>query len=202
MKYLFLLIIGCLLFTAGIVFAQIKSFPDVTSSDWFYNDVMNMVEWDVIRGNADGTFKPSNNVNRAELSAMWNRYDKRVQGLIAGAGSTNQSAYITALEARVKKLEDQINTTTAPMTQREMILYNGALNYANKIGDMGYEYTNNSFKSILDVIKNLHTGYTFTNTPTTPTVDCQAIRDSYSFQGFGRSSAMEDALKAAGCPVN
>ncbi len=58
---------------------QAASFPDVKTSDWFYQDVMNMVEWGVIRGNDDGTFKPSNNVNRAELSAMWNRYDTKVK---------------------------------------------------------------------------------------------------------------------------
>lgn len=57
-------------------FAQsLISFPDVSPSDWYYNDVNNMVSWGVIQGNADGTFKPGNNVNRAELSAMWNRYD-------------------------------------------------------------------------------------------------------------------------------
>lgn len=66
------------------------SFPDVKPTDWFYGDVMKMVEWDVIRGNGDGTFKPANNVNRAELSAMWNRYDKKIQ---------NQFTYTTFMAA-------------------------------------------------------------------------------------------------------
>ncbi|MGL5831014.1 MAG: DUF4352 domain-containing protein [Candidatus Altimarinota bacterium] len=60
----------------GVGFAQTMGFPDVKSTDWFYHDVNNMVNWGVIQGNTDGTFKPGNNVNRAELSAMWNRYDK------------------------------------------------------------------------------------------------------------------------------
>lgn len=67
---------GMIFAFAGIALSSTISFPDVKSTDWFYQDVMNMVNWDVIRGNDDGTFKPSNNVNRAELSAMWNRYDK------------------------------------------------------------------------------------------------------------------------------
>ena len=61
------------------------SFPDVDSTDWFYDDVMSMVDWGVIQGNDDGTFKPENNVNRAELSAMWNRYDERVQEIATGS---------------------------------------------------------------------------------------------------------------------
>jgi hypothetical protein len=60
----------------GFAFAQtIIHFPDVKSTDWFYNDVNNMVDWGVIKGNADGTFRPESNVNRAELSAILNRYN-------------------------------------------------------------------------------------------------------------------------------
>ncbi|MFN7160572.1 MAG: DUF4352 domain-containing protein [Candidatus Gracilibacteria bacterium] len=66
------------LFGVGATFAAQMSFSDVSPSDWFYNDVQKMVDWDVIRGNPDGTFKPGNNVNRAELSAMWNRYNAYV----------------------------------------------------------------------------------------------------------------------------
>lgn len=60
---------------AGMSYATQMSFSDVKTSDWFYADVQNMVEWDVIRGNPDGTFRPGATVNRAELSAMWNRYN-------------------------------------------------------------------------------------------------------------------------------
>lgn len=82
-KILPFIIVASLFFGVGLIYAQTKSFPDVKTTDWFYNDVMNMVEWDVIRGNDDGTFKPEKSVNRAELSAMWNRYDERVLDLIA-----------------------------------------------------------------------------------------------------------------------
>jgi len=72
--------------TSGFAFAQsVVSFPDVKSTDWFYKDVMNMVEWGVIKGNDDGTFKPQANVNRAELSAMWNRYDNIEATVCRGA---------------------------------------------------------------------------------------------------------------------
>lgn len=67
--------------TCGLsyTYAVKRSFPDVNQSDWFYNDVMSMVEWNVIQGNADGTFAPARNVNRAELSAMWNRYESHLK---------------------------------------------------------------------------------------------------------------------------
>lgn len=68
---------------------KLPLFPDVPLDAWFEQDVRNMVEWDVIRGHDDGTFKPADNVNRAELSAMWNRYDVRVNELVALAEADN-----------------------------------------------------------------------------------------------------------------
>ncbi len=80
MKRLFTgIFIGISLSASLSVFAFSKSFPDVKISDWFYNDVMQMAEWDVIRGNGDGTFRPENSVNRAELSAMWSRYEDHLE---------------------------------------------------------------------------------------------------------------------------
>lgn len=205
MKKILLPVIGLSLFIGGIVFAQtVKTFPDVLPTDWFYSDVNNMVSWGVIEGNDDGTFKPSANVNRAELSAMWNRYDKRVLSLVGTGSTTAGTSSTAALEARIKKLEDQINTTSAPMTDREMLLYNASLDYTNKIAESGYKYTNESVFEIYDIIKKLHssTSYTYT-APTAPTTstasDCQAIKDYYTSSGFGRSSIMNDALTAAGC---
>lgn len=76
MKRIIIAFLSGIAFITPTIIASTMNFPDVKSSDWFYNDVEKMVEWDVIRGNADGTFKPANNVNRAELSAMWNRYNE------------------------------------------------------------------------------------------------------------------------------
>ena len=62
------------------VFALTTSFPDVPEGVWFYEDVMNLASWDVIRGYPDGTFKPGNNANRAEIAAMLNRYNTHILG--------------------------------------------------------------------------------------------------------------------------
>jgi hypothetical protein len=77
-KILLSLLCGIAFVTPSILASYI-SFSDVKPSDWFYQDVSNMVDWDVIRGNSDGTFRPASNVNRAELSAMWNRYNTHLQ---------------------------------------------------------------------------------------------------------------------------
>lgn len=97
-KYLIIPVLA-LMFGIGVMAATI-SFPDVKSTDWFYKDVMNMVDWGVIKGNDDGTFKPQNNVNRAELSAMWNRYDDRVLNLMAGVNEK-----LTLVEYKVDAIE-------------------------------------------------------------------------------------------------
>jgi hypothetical protein len=78
-KILFFVLVIGLSFSGGLIFASSsKVFSDVKPSNWFYNDVMTMADWGVINGNDDGTFRPASNVNRAELSAMFNRYDKKV----------------------------------------------------------------------------------------------------------------------------
>lgn len=67
-----------LAFIIPVALGANMTFPDVNTSDWFYDDVNKMVDWGVIQGNEDGTFAPERNVNRAELSAMWTRYNDYV----------------------------------------------------------------------------------------------------------------------------
>lgn len=50
--------------------ASAKSFPDVNSGDWFYNDVMRLAEIGVINGYADGSFGPNNTLTRGEFIHM------------------------------------------------------------------------------------------------------------------------------------
>lgn len=45
-------------------------FPDVSSSDWFYIFVETSFNNGVISGYPDGTYKPGNNINRAEAAKM------------------------------------------------------------------------------------------------------------------------------------
>ena len=59
-------------------FARPKSvdtdiFPDVKREDWFYDEVVSAVCYGWINGYADGTFRPQNNISRAEVAAITNR---------------------------------------------------------------------------------------------------------------------------------
>lgn len=45
-------------------------FPDVTTSDWFYNYVETLFNNGVVAGYPDGYFRPANNINRAEVAKM------------------------------------------------------------------------------------------------------------------------------------
>ena len=47
-----------------------KSFNDVTSDQWFYDEVMNLANAGYLEGYPDGTFKPDNNATRAEASKL------------------------------------------------------------------------------------------------------------------------------------
>lgn len=48
-------------------------FSDVNSNDWFADSVEELSQIGVIEGYPDGTFKPSNNANRAEIAEMLSR---------------------------------------------------------------------------------------------------------------------------------
>lgn len=89
-KILISLLCGIAFITPAVLASSI-SFPDVPSSQWFYQDVVNMVEWGVITGNSDGTFAPERSVNRAELSAMWNRYNDYLKTQFVSKSGTNDT---------------------------------------------------------------------------------------------------------------
>jgi hypothetical protein len=62
--------------SVGSIAAYHSSFSDVAEQDWFYDSVMRMIDLDVMEGYGDGTFKPANTVNRAEIATMLDRYDQ------------------------------------------------------------------------------------------------------------------------------
>ena len=50
-----------------------KSFRDVNASDWFSGYVKTAVEYGLIKGYGDGSFKPGNNITREETMAIMAR---------------------------------------------------------------------------------------------------------------------------------
>ena len=71
------LVFALLIFVMGaaVAFAATMSFPDVKSSDWFYDGVMYSSEHDLMTGFGDGTFGPADPVNRAQLATVLERMD-------------------------------------------------------------------------------------------------------------------------------
>ena len=57
-------------FSVVSVFAAITSFPDVPSNHWASAQIKELSEKSVIVGYPDGTFKPDDNVTRAEFASM------------------------------------------------------------------------------------------------------------------------------------
>ncbi len=53
-----------------IYHSEKNSFPDVKSSDWFYDFVETAKQNGWVKGYPNGTFKPGNNINRAEAAKM------------------------------------------------------------------------------------------------------------------------------------
>lgn len=52
-------------------------FTDVTNSHWASSYIYSAVTMDWIKGYADGTFKPDNNITRAEVVSIVNRVTDR-----------------------------------------------------------------------------------------------------------------------------
>lgn len=94
--------------TTGAVVAQTtQRFPDVPTDAWYYSAVNNLNDWDVIRGNDDGTFNPNGQVNRAQLAVMWDRYDERVSRSIDFTGN---EIFKTMLQDNTADSSDLHNT--------------------------------------------------------------------------------------------
>lgn len=59
-------------FTNGAVTGE-NIFSDVTKDDWFYGQVVGSIQYGWIAGYEDGTFRPNNNITRAEVTTITNR---------------------------------------------------------------------------------------------------------------------------------
>lgn len=134
--------------------SQAASFSDVPNNAWFFNDVEEMTELGVIRGNSDGTFTPNRNVNRAELSAMLVRYNehlkKRIEDLeeklldcAIDPGSESETLAppstisvnkFNRLESEVAKLNENMNKIFKAFNEVTRILDNIHLGFQEVTG--------------------------------------------------------------------
>lgn len=49
---------------------NVPAFSDITTSDWFYGDVMRLASAKVLNGYPDGTFRPANEITNAEFTKV------------------------------------------------------------------------------------------------------------------------------------
>ena len=75
-KFISILLIFILVFSSTISFANSKDqyknmkIKDLDPSSWYYNSVMKMIEYNIITGYEDDTFRPNNFVKRSEYAAL------------------------------------------------------------------------------------------------------------------------------------
>lgn len=90
---------------AGFAYgATTTKFTDVQPTDWFAPYVSTMVQQGILTGYPDGTFRPSQGVNRAELAKILNGYADQF------------STKLTALDKRIAALEGKQTTSGATTT--------------------------------------------------------------------------------------
>jgi len=210
--------------TTTVIAGSVVSFPDVSTDDWFYDDVNSMVEWGVITGHDDGTFKPEDGVNRAELSAMWNRYEDHLEEKFALKGEESPSAppvdigVSPDLEDRVVELE-KVSFGDANNDSMFLVL----MDNIGLIQDYSVDRDNALAQSIIDsqtlltdfVMESidahiLNSGYYpayYYEEPTTyvvedepsGTIDCSDLKSQGYAAGYQDSSVWTDYLASVGC---
>lgn len=66
-----------------------KRFSDVLETDWFYDEVMLLVDLEVLSGDPDGTFRPRDKITRGELASVIRKFFKMEEGTSMGFDETD-----------------------------------------------------------------------------------------------------------------
>lgn len=93
-------LVAMLLLFSGVGYAATQTFKDVKKSHWFYPYVQKASELGIIDGYADGTFRPSDPVTRAQFSKMIVEYHEKTQAQIVEAiqdSSTEEQSIINTI---------------------------------------------------------------------------------------------------------
>jgi hypothetical protein len=80
-------------------------YNDVTEDDWFYEEVISLAEEGYAYGYPDGSFRPNNNITRAETAKLITKADSFID--------RNTQGRLT-LEEKVEILEAKIGTLEFP----------------------------------------------------------------------------------------
>jgi len=75
-NFLIGIVIGIVISSIPLAFALGSIFTDVESNSWYEDAVHNLADIGVVEGYEDSTFRPKNNITRAEVAVMFDKYDK------------------------------------------------------------------------------------------------------------------------------
>ena len=103
MKKLIYFVAGALVTLSATAFAATMVFTDQSGfvGSWFEDAAVSMNQKGIITGYPDGSFGPSNQVSRAELAVMLDRYNDYIQGVInnkVGSGSSGNAVTLSQID--------------------------------------------------------------------------------------------------------
>lgn len=99
--------------------ATVKSFPDVQSTDWYYQTVMDLVGMGAINGYPDGTFGPNKTISYAEYLTILVKTTKTGGSYTASPGDEWYTGTVkAAYESNILK-NGEITDFTQPITRSD-----------------------------------------------------------------------------------
>jgi len=79
MKKISIFLMGLIAGVVPTAFASSLIFSDVSEGDWYYSAVNNLSDMGIVEGYEDGTYRPSNDVNRAEMAVILDRLNDAIR---------------------------------------------------------------------------------------------------------------------------
>jgi hypothetical protein len=71
-----LMALVAIVLSATVAYAASASFPDVPPTHWAHDSIIKLANQGIVKGHADGTFGPEENVTRAQVSVMIDRTEQ------------------------------------------------------------------------------------------------------------------------------
>ena len=163
-KLVMMLILTCFIGTLVQTNASASFFPDVAEDYWGYNDIKELYDRGVINGYEDGTFRPNDNVTRAEVAKMVTvlfnieepenaRYGGKFADVLAGEYSQWYYDYVACMKNYMLGADSPRNDFSPPraasrndvaVTLANVLFNNGEIppRFGNSNGeDRDFEYT-------------------------------------------------------------
>lgn len=167
MKKTISLVIISSLFGSAVALAGAKLFSDVNSSIWYANAVASLSEKGIINGYTDGTFRPDNNVNRAELAVMMDRLLQYVEtGEVANDKVADNTTNSSCSAITSTNLVDMYSKITTNITNTDQNIKNAISSAKPKwtgfdenffIKGITAKLSDTLYASVVEVAKNTDT---------------------------------------------